>query len=412
MAQSGSRAGSSSSFIPPGVVTESDALLSAPLVCREPYRVFFPAGICLAWAGVLHWLLHATGALSDYRPVFHAMTQIQGFLMCFALGFLFTMIPRRTGTAPPSRAEILLCLTCAIMTSVMAWHSRFGLAQVFWLGLAATVVAFVVRRFLSQSAKRRPPNSFVWIPLAILMGVMGSLLTGSFAVLGPEYAALHTMGKGLILQGMFCGFVFGVGGLAIPLMTRSEPPPDSTPSGADRMIRALHIVGALLLILSFWLESTVSIRQAYALRALVSLVALVYAAKLWKPPAKPGLNRWWIWTSAWMIPLGFALATLFPMYRLAALHVVFIGGFAFMALCVSTQVTLGHGGDLERLAGRPWQSVAAGVLVLVAVAARWAMEIDRANYFLWMGVAAGAFLATTIVWANLVGPYLLKQPST
>ncbi len=58
----------------------------------KPYRLLFPLGWLLAWAGVLHWLLHSVGLLADYRPVFHAITQIQGFMLCFALGFLLTAL--------------------------------------------------------------------------------------------------------------------------------------------------------------------------------------------------------------------------------------------------------------------------------------------------------------------------------
>ena len=61
---------SESSLIPPGVVSVSDALASAPLCRREPFRLFFPLGVLLAWAGVGHWLLHALGVLDNYRPVF------------------------------------------------------------------------------------------------------------------------------------------------------------------------------------------------------------------------------------------------------------------------------------------------------------------------------------------------------
>ena len=75
---------------------------NAPLWRREPYRLLFPLGIVLSWTGVLPWLLFAIGVTDEYRSIFHSMAQVQGFLACFAVGFLFTMIPRRTGTAAPS----------------------------------------------------------------------------------------------------------------------------------------------------------------------------------------------------------------------------------------------------------------------------------------------------------------------
>ena len=79
--------------------------MQTPAWRREPYKVLFPLGMLLAWAGVLHWFLHGIGVLHDYRPVFHSIAQIQGFMMCFAVGFLFTAIPRRTGTWPPAATQ-------------------------------------------------------------------------------------------------------------------------------------------------------------------------------------------------------------------------------------------------------------------------------------------------------------------
>jgi len=402
--------GSAPSFVPPGVVTVTNALKDAPVWRSEPYRVFFPLGVLLAWFGVAHWLAHSLGVLEDYRPVFHAMTQIQGFLMCFAVGFLFTMIPRRTGSEPPHAWQIAVCLVCAIGVSAAAWMGEFAVAQLCWLALAITLVTFAVRRFLDATAKRRPPNSFVWIPLALLMGVLGSAITGVFGLFGPAYVELHSIGKGLVLQGMFTGLVLGVGGLAIPLMTRGEVPPDATASPSDQLERIAHFVGALLLIASFFVENGTSARLGFALRALVSLLALGLAAKAWRLPTLPGSNRRLIWLAAWMLPLGYALAAVWPVYRIAALHVVFIAGFALMALAVGAHVTLGHGGDTERLRTRPWQITAMAALVALSVILRALMEIDRPRFFFWMGCAAAAFLAATLVWACLVLPYFAKRP--
>ena len=130
-----------------------------------------------------------------YRPVFHAMTQIQGFMTCFAVGFLFTMIPRRTGSRPPEVWEIGIGLLAPPLTTIAAWNQRWVLAQICWLILAATLIAFAVRRFVGSSSGRRPPNAFVWIPLALLMGIAGSIISTTYGSLGPGYAWLHTFGR-------------------------------------------------------------------------------------------------------------------------------------------------------------------------------------------------------------------------
>ncbi len=402
---------STSEPIPAGVITVSDALSDAPLWRREPFRLFFPLGVALSWAGVLHWLAHALGLLEDYRSVFHAMTQIQGFMSCFVVGFLFTMLPRRTGSAAPAAWQMVVCLVAPVVTTVAAWNGRWALAQVAWLLLAFSVVGFAVSRFISATSRRSPPNSFVWIPAALLMGISGSVMAGAYGVLGVEYAWLHQIGRGLVLQGMLTGMVLGVGGLAIPLMTRAQAPRDGAATGRDYAERAAHIAAAVALASSFVVEVEGSLRAALMLRAAIALSVLVIGAGIWRRPTEPGWNRRLIWIAAWMLPLGYTLAAAFPLHHKAGLHVVFLGGFALLALAVSTQVILGHGGYRRQMTGRPWQVAAIGALVIAAMVPRALVDFDPARFSLWLGTAALLFLAATVVWASFLVPKLAVRES-
>ena len=370
----------------------------------EPYRLFFMQGILLAFAGVSHWLLHAFGVLEDYRSIFHAMTQIQGFLMSFAVGFLLTMIPRRTESAPPAWWQIGVGIVCPVGTTIAAWFGLWALSQVFWWGLAGMMIGFVATRV--RRGGRRPPDSFVWLPLGFAIGIAGSVLTAAGGVLGTDYWWLHTLGRGLVLQGMFAALIIGVGGLAIPLMTRGVKPEDSAPTTRSRSIRALHLAAALVFVGSFIIELQVSLRAGMAMRALVCACVLVVAGDLWRPPNKPGWNRWLIWIAAWMVPIGFALAAIFHMHHKAGLHVVFIGGFATLTLAVSTQVTLGHGGFSDLMGGRPVQVALLATLLAGALALRVAMEVDKAHFFEWMGISAALFLGALLVWCGFLLPKL------
>jgi uncharacterized protein involved in response to NO len=385
-------------------------LEAAPLWRREPYRLFFPLGCLLAWAGVLHWLLHSIGWLSDYKPVFHAIAQIQGFMMCFAVGFLFTAIPRRTGTEPPAAWQMILGLLAPICTTIAAWYERWALSQVFWLAMVVVLIHFAVRRFLAPGAERRPPISFVWVPLSLLMGIAGSVLTAVAGIRGQEYFWLHDLGRLFLLQGMFIGLVVGVGGMVLPLLTRNEAPPDMTGSAGDRRTLALHLAAALALMASFWIENSVDQRSGLAMRALLVLLVLLFSGKIWRPPTLPGWHRRLVWISAWMIPAGYALAALYPQEVKAGLHVVFIGGFALMAFSVGLHVTLAHGGYQRTMRGRPWEVAAYGTLFILAMIVRAAANFDRPHYFTWIGAAAALFLAGTIFWGILIGPKLLGEP--
>jgi len=367
----------------------------------------------MALAGIGHWLLHAVGVLDDYRSIFHAITQIQAFLTSYAVGFLFTMIPRRTGSTPPSTIEMVICIVAPIVTCWGAWREHIAISQGAWLLLALTVIQFAIRRFLSATARRRPPNSFVWIPLAFAMGIAGSIMTGLYAIRGAQEMWLHDIGRGLVLQGVFLGLVLGVGGLALPLMTRGQPPPDAAATPADVRSRIGHAAGALLLIASFFIQHAYSLRAGLALRGAVVLAVLLLAAEIWRRPTTPGLNRRVLWTAAWMLPLGYFLAAAYPVAFKAGLHVSFIGGFALMTLAVSTQVTLGHGGYSELMTGWPWQVATISTLIGAAVIPRALMDLDPPRFYVWMALASALFLSGLLTWAIFLVPKMLapKAPA-
>jgi len=397
--------------IPEGLIVETDALTAAPLWRSEPYLLFFPMGVALAFAGVSHWLLHALRVIPDYRPIFHAMTQVQGFLTCFAVGFLFTMIPRRTGSGPPAVWQIAVGLLGPLVTVVAAWNQQWFIAQAAWLLVALTLVVFAVGRFTSGKSQRRPPNAFVWIPLALLMGISGSVLTLLGPRLDPAGAWLHNFASGLVLQGMFIGFVLGVGSLALPLMTRDAAPPDAAMTASDWRARAGHFTGAVLLVASFWIQATSSLSRGMLLRAGVILAVYIVSSELWRPPTRPGWNAWAIWTAAWMLPTGYLIAALFPEEYRGGLHVSFIGGFALLTFVVSTQVTLGHGDYPTLRLGKPWQVPVMVTLMFAAMAARLAMEFDPRRFFVWMAVAAFFFLAAATVWLIFLLPKMVRRAS-
>ena len=375
---------------------------------REPYRLFFPLGLLLGWAGVLHWLLHGAGWLANYRPVFHAIAQVQGFLMCFAAGFLFTAIPRRTETEGPSGRQMGLVALCAVGTTVCAWFQWFGLSQLCWLILVGTLIGFALGRVRGASAGRKPPNSFVWIPLSLLTGVVGSLLIGAYGILGDEYYGLHELGRLLLLQAMFLGLVLGAGGMVLPLIAYGRSAGDGSTTPGDRLARGAHLLAALLLAGSFWWEWRGDLQAAFVIRAAILAAVLALGSGLWRRPTVAGWHRRWIWLSAWMLPLGCLIVALFPLQKKAGLHVVFIGGLATMAFGVGMHVTLAHGGHERLVRGRPWQVPFYGALFMTAMVARGLMEFDQERYFVWMMLAAGAFVAATLFWAALALPRLRR----
>jgi uncharacterized protein involved in response to NO len=379
---------------------------SAPVWRREPYRLLFPLGVLLGQVGVLHWLLYALGASSTWRSFFHAISLVQGFMLCFALGFLFTFIPRRTGTQGPSAVQLGVSLLLPVLVIASAWLERWLLSQVFFLAQLGVLLSFVVPRILAPGPGKTVPEGMVWVPLSLAMGAAGALLTA----IPLEHARwLHPLGTNLLLQGLFTGLVLGVGGMLLPVFLHSEPP--TAASGLRRrMKQALHLGAALLFVASFVVELRVSSALGHALRAAVVAVALVGTTRLWRPPSQEGLHRWFIWASGWLLPLGYTVVALRPGLRTAGLHVVFLGCFALMALAVSVHVVLAHGGHGKLLSGSPWQVAAVGALVLLAMVARLLMSLAPQHLNVWLGGAAAAFLAATLLWWRFLVPLSRGEP--
>jgi uncharacterized protein involved in response to NO len=369
---------------------------------REPYRLMFPLAGALLFAGLGHWLLLAVGAFGEYRSIFHAMTLVQAVMACFAVGFLFTFIPRRTMSAPPSALELFLVVVGPVLTASLAWFEAYAWSQLGWALLLITVLQFAVRRFRTARTKRRLPGSMIWVPVSVGASLVGTVLAGVGGALGGSAFWLHNLGQDLVLQGLFSGLVLGIGSVLLPVLTRAEPFAD----GACVHERWAHLFAAVLFFGSYVLEHRGYSAPANGLRAFIALAIWLGAAQLHRLPNQPGLHRRLVWLSAWLLPLGYTLVAAFPHHRRAALHVIFIGCFALMALAVSTHVMLAHTGNSQRLNGRPWQTVAFGALAVVALAFRALVELDPLRLMLWLGLASGTFLLAASAWASLVLPTL------
>ncbi len=374
----------------------------------DPYRVLFPLGVLLAWAGVLHWLLLATGVIGEYRSIFHAFAQIEGFMTCFAVGFLFTLIPRRTATAPPAAWQMAVGVAAPIAITAGAWYERWALSQLPWLLLMGVLIQFAVSRFRAPGAAPRVPNSFVWVVLALLMGTGGSILAGVGGSMGEDRFWIHDVGRSIILQGMFTGLVLGIGGMLLPVITRGAPPLGGP--GPSGRAKALHLLAGIAFIGTFFLEVLVSIRLGFALRAAIVLVVLLASAEIWRRPTVPGLHRRFIWLAGWFLPAGYACVAAFPEYPTAGLHVMFIGCFALLALSISIHVVLSHGGAPQLLGRRPWPVALMGALLLAALALRVLVNTDPAHVYRWLGLAASAFLSATLTWGLFLVWSLRRSP--
>jgi uncharacterized protein involved in response to NO len=384
----------------------SFATPSGPRWRTEPFRLYFPLGVVLGWIGIGHWLLYAVGLARTYSCTFHGLVQTQAFLMAFALGFLLTALPRRTRGAPPSAAEMIGAAAALTAVTAGALVESMRLQQAAYAALFLLLARFAIRRFLGRDASRRPPAAFVLIPIAFAQGLGGAALLGAGTSLTlPPWAT--TLGLLLVQQGVFLSLTVGVGSLILPLMGGQPPPADLGSSPRERVRALAYAAAGIAIVGSLVAEALGAARLGPLLRAAVVAVTLGVAGGAWRRPGKPGLHRQLAWIAIWMMPLGLAASALWPDYRVPALHLLFIGGFALLAFAVASHVTLAHLG-LEHLAlGRPPAIAFLAAMLALALLARVAADWSE-SYFEHLGWAAACWLAGTAVWLGFVGPKLRR----
>lgn len=371
---------------------------------QSPYLLFFPLGAALSLSGVLPWALFALGR-GPWRPSLHALTEVQGALLCFAIGFLFTFIPRRTGTALPTTAECATALVLLFPPPLLALWNFERAAQASWAVLALFLGVFVLSRIPGAVRKGVAVSQLLWLPTSFGMAVAGALMA---ALSGPGRPVwMQPLGTSLVWQGMMGGLVAGIGGMLLPMLLHREP------HRGDRTVRSwwLNAAACLAFGVSFPLEWWVNLRAGYALRGVVVLALLLVTARLWRTPRARGVHRWIAWVSAWSIPLGFLLVAVWPVQRVGLLHLTFLSGFALLTLSVANHVTIAHGGRDPLLYSRPLRLVVMFGAVVLATAARLLVTIDPARMLVWIGTAFSFFAIALVAWALWVLPRLKPLPA-
>lgn len=390
--------------------TEDVSLSPAAAVSRwrsEPFRLFFPLGVLLAWIGVGHWLLYATGVTTTYSCRFHGLVQMQAFMMAFAIGFLLTALPRRTQSPVVGRMEMTAFAAALIVTAGAAIVDGWILAEIAYAALFVLLIQFALRRYLAGEAGRRPPAAFVVLPIAALQGMAGGALIAA-ADANRVLPSAGYLGVLLVEQGVFLCLAIGIGSLVLPLMGGASPPPDLG-SAPRETWKALAYAGAgVAIFLSLLLEQLGFDRSGPLLRAMVVAIGLGFGGGALRLPGKPGAHRKLVWLAVWLMPVGLIASVIWPDYRVPAMHILYIGGFSLLVFGVGSHVAMSHL-NMEQLAlGRPAAVIIVGAAFLIALSARLAADASN-TYYVHLGWASAGWIAGSAVWLAFFGPKMLRS---
>jgi len=332
----------------------------------------------------------------------HVELMMGAFLLPFIAGFLMTAIPQFTASFECQKWE-LLWMACFLIG--IATTGSFGLegASLGLLFLAKIFLSiFCIRRYLSR--KFEPPPFFVFVGLGLAMGLVGTLIQ---LILGPT-----VIGKLLATQGMVLSLILGIGSHLLPAIWGwSELPVRITPVGEGNSLRNGTLrVGllALILLVSFALESQDSLRIAWLMRASLVTVLALTQWKIHRYPKERGKLVFWLWISAWFLGLGVWIPVGFPEYWVHGLHVAFIGGFGLMTFMIASRVTLVHGEYGHRPELRSKRLPVAAVLVLGAAVTRAIAIVIPSTYAHHLAYAAMLWVFGVFLWATEFVPKMLR----
>ena len=368
-------------------------------ICREPFRIFFPAGALLGFVGVSLWVLYYLGAGIPYPNVAHARLMIEGLMASFIFGFLGTAGPRLTSAPHFSVSEVAIVFTLDLLAAGAhaAEAHRFG--DICFLICLVAFVVIMLKRF--RVRHDNPPPNFVLVGLGMLSGIAGTgLVAWSFEA---QYSFAWQFGSALLNECFVLLPVLGVAPFFIGklLDLPSSNLPESRVFTSEWKRRAaFNLLIGFAILGSFLWESLAPSRSAGWLR--VAAIAVYLAFRM------PWRGRTFLATYLRVALLsvfaGFLTIALWPGYRVGELHIVFVTGFNLIGFTVATRVVLGHAGQLERLQTRLWFFIIMSALLFLAMISRVTADLAPRARTIHLVAAAICWLIGSAIWIGKVIP--------
>lgn len=365
---------------------------------EEPFRVFFPLGFIFGALGVLLWPLFLWRGLGLYPAVPHARLMIEGMMGCFLFGFLGTAGPRLLSVPHLSGAELvrlLLAVTGMGAAHLLGWHP---LGDTLFLIALLLFVFTLARRFPHRQDS--PPPNFILVTLGVCNGLAGAALL-AYSEWTSSAPDLYRVGAALLHVGFILLPLLGV---APFFMRRLLETPEAEIS-PRKWKRDLLIALAVGLIVDLSLVVEV-FRPTSPLGWLRCAAAVLYIfLNLPMRGANPLATSLRMSLAALAAALG--LIALLPGDRLAALHVLFIGGFGVAVFSVATRVILGHSGRLDLVGKRRGLVVLTLIFLILAMVSRFVADFvpTRDAHLLWGAIA---WLLGAGLWGALVLPFVAR----
>ena len=391
--------------------TRGSAVVAAPpnssaIYFAEPFRIFFPVGLFLGAIGVALWPLFVWHAIAFYPAQAHVRLMIEGLMGSFIIGFLGTAGPRLLDASPLIAAETGVLLVLQIATAFLHLTQRQTAGDIVFLVLLLFFVGMMAKR--ARTRHDLPPPQFVLVLFGLLNAIAGIfLITAAKSMTNGSF--VNQLGSLMLNEGFVLFPILGVGAFFFPkLLGGAKPEPSDLRIAKALWIKRAVIAALTALVIwsSFVLEALGWIRTAAVVRGLTTLTYFVTQGHLLEKPSGPPFLAQCFRLGALLLVAGLFLPAALPGYRLANLHLTFIGGFSIILFTVSTRVILGHAGQSHLFRKRLRFLIAALALLVVATIARVGADFIPPARNSHLVYAALIWLLAATVWLVALGPKL------
>ena len=386
------------------------AALDAPkypaIYFAEPFRIFFPLGLFLGAIGVALWPLFVWHAIEFYPAQAHVRLMIEGLMGSFIIGFLGTAGPRLLDASPLIAAETFMLLVLQLASAFLHLSQRQTVGDIVFLTLLLFFAGMMAKR--AGAATDLPPPPFVLVLFGLFNAMAGiflimaakSFTSGSFE---------NQLGSLMLNEGFVLFPILGVGAFFFPkLLGGARPEPSDLQVARALWLKRATIAAltGMVIWISFVLEALGWMRTAALLRGVTTLIYFVMQGHLLEKPSGPPFLAHCFRVGALLLVAGLLLPAALPGYRLANLHLTFIGGFSIILFTVSTRVIIGHAGESHLFRKRLRFLVAALALLVVAMAARVGADFIPQARNSHLVYAALIWLLAATAWFVALGPKL------
>jgi len=372
----------------------------------EPFRIFFPLGLFLGAIGVALWPLFVWHAIDFYPAQAHIRLMIEGLMGSFIIGFLGTAGPRLLGASPLVAAETCLLLLLQIASALLHVLQRQTAGDILFLVLLLFFVSIMAKR--AGARNDLPPPQLVLVLFGLINAIAGIfLITAAKSLTNGSFA--NRLGSLMLNEGFVLFPILGVGAFFFPkLLGGAEPEPSDVRIAITLWVKraAIAALTGVVIWSSFVLEAIGWIRTAGLLRGLTTVTYFVSQGHLLEEPSGPPFLARCFRLGALLLVAGLFLPVALPGYRLASLHLAFIGGFSVILFTVSTRVIVGHTGQSHLFRKRLRFLVAALTLLVIAMIARVGADFVPPARDSHLVYAALIWLLAATIWIVALAPKL------